>query len=37
MPVPEATPKILYEDIYQKGSEPKFIRGRTADEAFYFN
>lgn len=29
MPVPEATPKILYEDIYVPGSEPPFIRGRT--------
>ncbi|KAM0334135.1 hypothetical protein ACHAQA_001155 [Verticillium albo-atrum] len=37
MAVPEATPKILFEDIYVRGSEPEFIRGRTADEAFYFN
>jgi pyruvate dehydrogenase E1 component alpha subunit len=34
---PEPTPKILYEDIYVKGSEPAWIRGRTTDETFYFN
>ncbi|KAK3997345.1 dehydrogenase E1 component-domain-containing protein [Cladorrhinum sp. PSN332] len=33
---PEATPKILFEDIYVKGTEPEFIRGRTPDENFYF-
>ncbi|KAI1450683.1 dehydrogenase E1 component-domain-containing protein [Annulohypoxylon stygium] len=37
MPVPENTPKILYEDIYVKGSEPQFMRGRTPDENFYYN
>ncbi|KAI2466992.1 dehydrogenase E1 component-domain-containing protein [Annulohypoxylon bovei var. microspora] len=37
MAVPENTPKILYEDIYVKGSEPQFMRGRTPDENFYFN
>ncbi|KAH6671556.1 dehydrogenase E1 component-domain-containing protein [Plectosphaerella plurivora] len=37
MAVPEATPKILFEDIYVRGTEPQFIRGRTPDEAFYFN
>ncbi|KAK3374933.1 dehydrogenase E1 component-domain-containing protein [Podospora didyma] len=37
MAVPEATPKILFEDIYVPGSEPQFIRGRTLDENFYFN
>jgi pyruvate dehydrogenase E1 component alpha subunit len=37
MAVPEATPKILYEDIYVRGSEPQFIRGRTPEENFYFN
>ncbi|RKU44157.1 alpha subunit of pyruvate dehydrogenase [Coniochaeta pulveracea] len=36
MAAPEATPKILYEDIYVRGSEPQFIRGRTAEENFYF-
>ncbi|CAN8097193.1 unnamed protein product [Discula destructiva] len=36
MPVPEATPKILYEDIYNPGSEPPFIRGRVPEENFYF-
>ncbi|KAK4230773.1 dehydrogenase E1 component-domain-containing protein [Podospora fimiseda] len=33
---PEATPRILFEDIYVKGTEPEFIRGRTPDENFYF-
>ncbi|POS70675.1 pyruvate dehydrogenase E1 component subunit alpha [Diaporthe helianthi] len=37
MPVPEATPQILYEDIYVRGSEPPFIRGRVPEENFYFN
>lgn len=36
MPVPEATSKILYEDIYVPGSEPPFIRGRVPEENFYF-
>ncbi len=36
MAVPDATPTILFEDIYAKGSEPQFIRGRTTDEAHYF-
>ncbi|KAK3943071.1 DNA ligase 1 [Diplogelasinospora grovesii] len=29
MAPPEPTQKILFEDIYVKGSEPPFIRGRT--------
>ena len=33
---PDPVAKILFEDIYVKGTEPKFIRGRTPDEAFYF-
>ncbi|KAH8674011.1 pyruvate dehydrogenase E1 component subunit alpha [Xylariales sp. PMI_506] len=37
MAIPEPKPQILYEDIYVKGSEPEFIRGRTTDENFYFN
>ena len=36
MPVPEAVPKILYEDIYVRGSEPEFLRGRTPDENYYY-
>lgn len=36
MAVPEATPSILFEDIYVKGTEPQFIRGRTLDENHYF-
>jgi pyruvate dehydrogenase E1 component alpha subunit len=37
MAVPEPTPKILYEDIYVRESEPQFIRGRTPEENFYFH
>jgi len=36
MPVPEATPKVLFEDIYVPGSEPQFLRGRTPDENYYY-
>lgn len=36
MAVPEPKPSILFEDIYARGSEPQFIRGRTPDENFYF-
>ncbi|XXH05193.1 hypothetical protein Hte_011618 [Hypoxylon texense] len=37
MAVPETTPQILYEDIYVRGSEPQFMRGRTPDENYYFS
>ncbi|KAI1143980.1 dehydrogenase E1 component-domain-containing protein [Hypoxylon sp. FL0543] len=37
MPVPDTTPQILYEDIYVRGTEPQFMRGRTPDENYYFN
>ena len=36
MAVPETTPQILYEDIYVRGSEPDFLRGRTPDENYYY-
>ena len=36
MAAPEATPKILFEDIYVRGSEPQFMRGRTPDENHYY-
>ncbi|KAA8633848.1 hypothetical protein SMACR_05316 [Sordaria macrospora] len=36
MAPPEANQQILFEDIYVKGTEPDFIRGRTPDELFYF-
>lgn len=36
MAVPDATPRILYEDIYVRGSEPRWMRGRTVDETFYY-
>ncbi|KAI1799514.1 dehydrogenase E1 component-domain-containing protein [Daldinia bambusicola] len=37
MPVPENTPQILYEDIYVRGTEPQFMRGRIPDENYYFS
>jgi pyruvate dehydrogenase E1 component alpha subunit len=36
MAPPEATPKVLFEDIYVKGSEPEFLRGRIPEENFYY-
>ncbi|KAF2085298.1 hypothetical protein K490DRAFT_67949 [Saccharata proteae CBS 121410] len=36
MAPPDATPKILYEDIYVRGSEPAFLRGRVPEENFYY-
>jgi pyruvate dehydrogenase E1 component alpha subunit len=36
MAVPDANPRILFEDIYVRGSEPRWMRGRTVDETFYY-
>lgn len=36
MPLPDPTPRILFEDIYVRGSEPQIMRGRTPDENFYY-
>ncbi|KAK2778312.1 alpha subunit of pyruvate dehydrogenase [Onygenales sp. PD_12] len=36
MAPPEATPRILFEDTYVRGSEPVWTRGRTVDETFYY-
>lgn len=36
MAVPDPTPKILFEDIYVRGSEPLWLRGRTPDETHYY-
>jgi pyruvate dehydrogenase E1 component alpha subunit len=36
MALPDATSQILYEDIYVRGSEPLFVRGRTLDENYYY-
>lgn len=36
MPFPENTSRNLFEDIYVRGSEPKWMRGRTVDETFYY-
>jgi pyruvate dehydrogenase E1 component alpha subunit len=36
MPAPEPTPKILFEDIYVRGSEPAYMRGRTPEETYYY-
>jgi pyruvate dehydrogenase E1 component alpha subunit len=36
MPPPDPTPQILFEDIYVRGSEPLYMRGRTAEESHYY-
>jgi len=36
MPAPDATPEVLFEDIYVRGSEPQFLRGRVPEENFYY-
>ena len=36
MKPPTAEPKILFEDIYVRGSEPAWMRGRTVDETYYY-
>lgn len=35
-PAPEGTAEYLYSDIYAKGSEPAWVRGRTADEIYTY-
>ncbi|KAF3938334.1 hypothetical protein ABW19_dt0210079 [Dactylella cylindrospora] len=35
-PIPDNTARILFEDIYTRGSEPDWMRGRTAEETFYY-
>lgn len=37
MQAPDATATNLFEDIYVRGSEPVFLRGRTPDENFYYD
>ncbi|KAK4623646.1 Pyruvate dehydrogenase E1 component subunit alpha, mitochondrial [Fulvia fulva] len=36
MEPPPATPEVLFEDIYVRGSEPQFLRGRIPEENFYY-
>lgn len=36
MLVPDNTPQILFEDIYVRGSEPEFMRGRIPEENHYY-
>ncbi|KAI9852987.1 MAG: alpha subunit of pyruvate dehydrogenase [Thelocarpon superellum] len=36
MAPPDPTPRILFEDIYVRGSEPPFMRGRIPEENFYY-
>jgi pyruvate dehydrogenase E1 component alpha subunit len=36
MPAPEATAQVLFEDVYVRGSEPDFLRGRVPEENFYY-
>ena len=37
MAVPDPTPATLFEDIYVRGSEVPFLRGRTPEENFYYD
>jgi pyruvate dehydrogenase E1 component alpha subunit len=36
MSAPEATPQVLFEDVYVRGSEPNMLRGRVPNEHYYF-
>ena len=36
MTPPESTSRILFEDIFVRGSEPLWMRGRSVDETFYY-
>ena len=36
MAPPDTTPQILFEDIYVRGSEPEYLRGRIPEENFYY-
>ncbi|KAK3059907.1 alpha subunit of pyruvate dehydrogenase, partial [Teratosphaeriaceae sp. CCFEE 6253] len=36
MAAPDATPEVLFEDIYVRGSEPEFLRGRIPEENYYY-
>ena len=36
MAAPPADAKTLFEDIYVRGSEPAWMRGRTVDETHYY-
>ncbi|KAL1983747.1 hypothetical protein VTN96DRAFT_9919 [Rasamsonia emersonii] len=36
MPDPPPTPNTLFQDIYVRGSEPAYMRGRTVDETYYY-
>lgn len=36
MEAPPATPEVLFEDIYVRGSEPQFMRGRIPEENYYY-
>ena len=37
MDPPEPTSQVLFEDIYVRGSEPPFLRGRVPEDNFYYN
>jgi pyruvate dehydrogenase E1 component alpha subunit len=36
MAEPNPISAVLFEDIYVRGSEPAFLRGRTPDETYYY-
>ncbi|KAK9453319.1 dehydrogenase E1 component-domain-containing protein [Dipodascopsis uninucleata] len=35
-PAPESSPKLLFEDVYIKGTEPPVLRGRITEENYTF-
>lgn len=37
MAPPDPLPKVLFEDIYVRGSEPNLLRGRIPEENFYYD
>ena len=36
MAPPDTTPQVLFENIYVRGSEPEYMRGRIPEENFYY-
>jgi pyruvate dehydrogenase E1 component alpha subunit len=36
MPEPDPNAPTLFADIYVRGSEPDYLRGRTPDETYYY-
>jgi pyruvate dehydrogenase E1 component alpha subunit len=36
MALPPPTAKTLFQDIYVRGTEPDYMKGRTAEETYYY-